>query len=222
MKRILEPELMTDDEQARAYTEADFEDAHKGFVAHFERAFAGMAIGPLVLDLGCGPGDISIRVAEAHPECVVHGVDGSEAMLRYSEALLDRTPGVRSRVQFVHGMLPGARLPNPMYDTIVSNSLLHHLPDPHVLWKAVRMYGKSGAPVFVMDLRRPDSIETAEGLVATYSADEPEVLRRDFYNSLLAAFEINEVEEQLSDAGLDGFSVEPITDRHMIVAGRAP
>jgi SAM-dependent methyltransferase len=222
MKRILEPELMTDEEQARAYADADFEEAHNGFVEHLKRTFAGMAIGPSVLDLGCGPGDISIRVAQAHPNCVVHGVDGSKAMLKYSGTLLDRVPAVRSRVQLVHGMLPGAQLPKPVYDTLISNSLLHHLPDPQILWQAVRTYAVSGAPVFVMDLIRPDSIETAERLVAAYVADEPEVLQRDFYNSLLAAFEIDEVRDQLSDAGLYGFSVEPITDRHMIVSGRAP
>jgi hypothetical protein len=36
-----------------------------------------------------------------------------------------------------------------------------------------------------MDLMRPPSAVWAESLVATYAADAPEVLRRDFRNSLL-------------------------------------
>jgi hypothetical protein len=50
-----------------------------------------------------------------------------------------------------------------------------------------------GAPVLVMDLMRPASPAAAEALVEQYAAGEPEVLRRDFYNSLLAAFEPGEV-----------------------------
>jgi len=222
MKRILEPELMDDDEQARAYAKADFEDAHNGFVEHFARVFGSEDIGRTVLDLGCGPGDISIRFARSRPSCVVHGVDGSKAMLRYGEELLVGATDVRERVRLIHGMLPDASLPHDKYDSVISNSLLHHLPDPLVLWNAVRTYAVQGAPVFVMDLFRPATIDRAEELVAEYAAGEPEVLRRDFFNSLLAAFELDEVDKQLKDSGLDGFSVEQISDRHMIVTGRTP
>ena len=222
MKRILEPELMDDDEQAQAYAEADFEDAHDRFVEHFERVFGNEDIGRTVLDLGCGPGSISIRFARSHPASVVHGVDGSMAMLRYGQELLSRSPDVGERVRLMHGMLPGASLPHDKYDSVISNSLLHHLPDPLVLWNAVCDYAVHGAPVFVMDLFRPATVDRAKELVAMHAAGEPEVLRRDFFNSLLAAFELDEIDKQLKDSGLDMFSVEQISDRHMIVTGRAP
>jgi hypothetical protein len=72
-----------------------------------------------------------------------------------------------------------------------------------------------------MDLARPASRAAAEALVASYAAGEPEVLRRDFANSLGAAFEPDEVRAQLCEARLD-LSVETVSDRHLLVHGRMP
>jgi hypothetical protein len=56
--------------------------------------------------------------------------------------------------------------------------------------------------------------------VDQYAPDEPDVLRRDFYNSLCAAFTPGEIADQLDAAGLDGYAVEPVTDRHLVITGR--
>jgi hypothetical protein len=69
-----------------------------------------------------------------------------------------------------------------------------------------------------MDLRRPDSRERAGALVQEYAAAEPEILRRDFFNSLLAAFRPEEITQQLAQAGL-ALRVEAAGDRHVIVHG---
>jgi vacuolar-type H+-ATPase subunit C/Vma6 len=74
--------------------------------------------------------------------------------------------------------------------------------------------------VFVVDLRRPDNRAAAHQLVDAYSAREPEVLRRDFYNSLLASFTLDEVRRQLAAADLP-LTVQEITDRHLVVYGLA-
>ena len=73
--------------------------------------------------------------------------------------------------------------------------------------------------MFVMDLMRPQSISEAERMVEEYSADEPQVLREDFFLSLKAAFRVEEVEEQLREAGLSHLQVEAVTDRHLVVYG---
>jgi ubiquinone/menaquinone biosynthesis C-methylase UbiE len=222
MKRVLEPELMTDEEQARAYAMADFEEPHNAFVTHFQRVFKDHDSGSKILDLGCGPGDVSIRFARAFPGCEVHGVDGSAAMLRFGFVLLDRAPEVADRVKLMKGMLPDAKPPLEKYDAVISNSLLHHLADPQILWGSVRRFAKRGAPVFVMDLMRPASDEQAKEMVKQYMSDEPEVLRQDFYNSLRASFEVEEIRQQLVGADLESFSVEASSDRHVIIYGVAP
>lgn len=220
MERVTEPELMDEHEQAQAFAQADFEEPHGRFVdlarERLPRELAGT-----VLDLGCGTGDISMRFARGFPSCTVHGVDGAPAMLRWGRDILARRPELVSRVELIEGVLPGAKLPRERYDAIISNSLLHHLHDPQVLWQTVRAHAGPGTPVFIMDLMRPSSTEAALALVKEYAFGEPEVLRRDFYNSLLAAFEPEEVRSQLAEAALP-FTVEEVSDRHLLVTGRMP
>jgi len=218
MDRTPEPELMLDPEQARAYADADFEAPHSRFVELFHEAFPGLAVDGPVLDLGCGPGDIAMRFARAFPDAQVDGIDGAPAMLKEGERLLAGS-GLESRVRLVHACLPADPPPRDAYRGIISNSLLHHLHDPAVLWDAIARYTAPGGFVFVMDLMRPDSRESAEALVQEYAAGEPEVLRRDFFHSLLAAFRVDEVRGQLARAGLDGLGVRAVSDRHLVVSG---
>jgi phosphoglycolate phosphatase len=119
----------------------------------------------------------------------------------------------------VHGNLPGADLHGQTYDTVISNSLLHHLHDPRVLWDAVKQFARPGARVFVVDLRRPGSKAEAQELTKQHCRGEPEILRRDFFNSLLASFTVEEIRAQLDTAGLSEFGVEAVEDRHVVVWG---
>lgn len=221
MKRIPEPELMDDEAQARAYAEADFEEPNSHFAALFDEFIGRLPEGAAVLDLGCGPGDITLRIAAAHPQIEIHGLDGSGAMLAFGHAALAQQPELRDRVSFIEGLVPDALLPRARYDAVISNSLLHHLHDPETLWRMIQARARPGAPVLVMDLMRPADEATAQALVAQYAANEPEVLRRDFYNSLLAAFELEEVRQQLELAGLARLEVRAVSDRHLLVSGRA-
>jgi len=221
MHRIPEPELMDQAEQAQAYALADFAEPNARFVQYFEDEYPELRTGS-VLDLGCGPGDIVLRLASRRPGLVVHGIDGSEAMLRFASERLHQAPGLGGRVQFIAGVLPGATLPLPAYDAVISNSLLHHLHDPGVFWRALREAGAPGAAVLVMDLFRPASVAAAAAIVGQYSGGEPEVLQRDFLASLCAAFEPDEVRAQLHHHGLGTLQVRTVSDRHLLVTGRLP
>jgi SAM-dependent methyltransferase len=152
----------------------------------------------------------------------VHGIDGSAAMLRFGSERLHETPELGGRVQFIEGILPGATLPLPRYDAVISNSLLHHLHDPSVFWAAVGEAGAPGAAVLVMDLFRPQSHAEAQAIVDQYAANEPDVLRADFLASLCAAFEPDEIRAQLQASGLDTLQVRTVSDRHVLVSGRLP
>ncbi|MGB5684733.1 MAG: hypothetical protein WBM35_02885, partial [Candidatus Electrothrix sp.] len=97
-------------------------------------------------------------------------------------------------------------------------SLLHHLHNPEVLWQTVQKHIAPGGSILIMDLFRPESTEAARCLVARHAADEPEILQEDFYNSLLAAFRLDEIQAQLKQAGLE-FCCEEVSDRHIAVWG---
>src|SRR5581483_1171093 len=78
--RVPERELMDGVEQARAYADADFSEPHDRFVALFRARFPD-AVPRRVLDLGCGPCDVTRRFARGHPGCAITALDGSRAML---------------------------------------------------------------------------------------------------------------------------------------------
>ena len=219
MQRVTEPELMDDQAQSEAYAAADFSEAHSRIVDTFERCFPGEDVAGHVLDLGCGPGDICFRFAARYPGCSVTGVDGSGAMIRLANARKAHESVTGERVCFIEGLLPGASIPGAPFAAVISNSLLHHLHEPQVLWETVLKVASPGTRVYVVDLFRPQTVAGAQGLVDEYAADEPDILRRDFYNSLCAAFAPHEVETQLTTAGLAGLAVEVISDRHLAVYG---
>jgi SAM-dependent methyltransferase len=220
MKRRPEPELMDEADQALAYAEADFSEPNALFIKLLGEMEPGELIGARALDLGCGPGDIVLRFLKAYPKAECDALDGSNAMLEHARKALDKLPGLAKRCRLLPELLPSENLPRRSYDLVLSNSLLHHLHDPAVLWQTVRESAKPRATVLVMDLMRPVSAMWAESLVATYAADAPEVLRKDFRNSLFAAFEPREVATQLKEAGLAGLEVGVVSDRHLAVFGR--
>jgi ubiquinone/menaquinone biosynthesis C-methylase UbiE len=219
MQRIPEPQLMDDFEQARAYALADFEEPHNRFIELFGERFPDEAMEGVALDLGCGPGDVTRRFANAFPACRIHAIEGAESMLMFARQMID-FERLHERVRLFKRLLPTDSLPKDQYDAVICNSLLHHLDDPMVLWQSINDFAKPGAAIFVMDLMRPESIEAAKAMRRQYAANEPQVLQEDFYNSLLAAYTPAEVEAQLRAAALEHLVVEVVSDRHLIVYGR--
>lgn len=217
MQRVLEAELMDDPEQARAYAQADFSQENQKFVGRFREYFPDFEEGHVV-DLGCGPADIPIRLVRALPGSRVTAVDASEAMLALGLAAVSQA-GEAGKITICCNRVQTLSLTEPA-DAVISNSLLHHVPNPRQFWHAVRRVAKPGATVMVMDLLRPESTEEAQALVDRYAASESPILRRDFFNSLLAAFTEDEVAQQLAELNLTRLLLDVIDDRHWVVGGR--
>ena len=224
MERVPEPELMDGAEQAAAYAAADFSASDGAVITRLGELFPG-GLGSQLVDLGCGPGNISFRLAELRPApAQVLAIDGAPAMLALAARELERRrlaqPELPRRLLFRLSCLPDPALPGG-FSAVVSNSLLHHLYDPAVLWGAVRQLAAPDACIYVKDLRRPADAAAVEALVQRHAADAPPVLQRDYRASLHAAFTPEEVRGQLRAAGLAGsLQVAPTDDRYLEVWGR--
>ena len=223
-QRVPEPELMENPVQAAAYSSADFTEAHDSLVNDLLRRFPRLRSSACrVVDLGCGPADVTVRVARALPAATVVGVDVGPVMLALGEQRVRRA-SLENRVSFVEARL-GEALSNAlgMFDVVMANSVLHHLSDPDDLWESVRALGRGGATVHVADLVRPIDTEAVDALVARYAASEPDVLREDFARSLAAAYRPHEVAAQIDRAGLGShLRIEVVSDRHLVVWGHLP
>ena len=209
---------MDDTEQAQAYSEADFTESHQRFVDEFVARFPAWQTRAFrAIDLGCGPADVTVRFAQAHPQAHVDGIDAAEAMLafgrrRVHDARLD------DRIRLEQRHLPDEGLDDAAYDVGLANSVLHHLADPAALWHTLSHATVDGAPILVMDLCRPADDDTVDAMVEQYMPDAPPVLAHDFRASLRAAYRVEEVQQQVAAAGL-ALEVELITDRHLVVSG---
>ena len=163
MQRTPEPELMDDPHQVAAYATADFSGSDNAFVQRLRDLCGQQGLAsrpdPLLMDLGCGPGNISERLASAWPDAEVVGVDAAATMLSCAR---QRAAEARSGVIYRQASMqelavrgrsalaapPGGSLHIREADAVVSNSLLHHLHEPLHLWRATARRGHGAGPAF--------------------------------------------------------------------------
>ena len=206
---------MDDKEQVAAYAQADFSTTNNLFIGKVFRHKRKN-----ILDLGCGPADIPIILAENNPNIRITAIDASSEMLNYARKQI-KSRKFDKNITLVKGKIPGLAksLSNRRYDFIISKDLLHHLPQPAQFWEEIKQLSHKGTAVLVMDLIRPDQKEQARKMVESGAKNEAEILKTDFYNSLLAAFTIKEIKQQLKTAKLK-LKVEKIGSRHLLVKGK--
>lgn len=215
MKRILEREIMDNEEQAVAYASADFSSSNQMFVDKLLEDYRPILKN--VLDIGCGPGDVPIRLAKAKPSIEITAVDASDPMLRLARKAV-KDAGLTRQIKIIKGHVPGLVVKNHSYDAILSKDLLHHLPDPMVFWEQVKCLAKAEMVVYVMDLSRPQTKQRARDIVESVSGQEHPLLKQDFYDSLLAAFTVDEIRAQLREASL-ALEAAQVSERHLLVKG---
>ena len=216
MQRCPEPELMNGVDQVAAYAAADFSAGDDVTIDRIRSLVAERPLGksPIVVDLGCGPGNITVLLARLLPEATVIGIDGAERML---ELARQRAADQNLAIEFLHQDL--RQIKGLKADLVVSNSLLHQLHDPLLLWRVTSELANRGCRVLHRDLRRPKSMDELNHLQTLHLPDAPEVLIEDFRASLRAAFEPAEVVDQLRITGMKQLSVQLEGDRYLVVSG---
>ena len=228
MQRSPEPELMNAPDQVIAYSDADFSCGDHSVIERLsqlmEQALPVLPEAALILDLGCGPGNISERLAVRWPLSNVIGLDGSSSMIGMAnQRLSDVCPAIKNLSYLLVDLSQCCLGDIPQINgasVIVSNSLLHHLHNPQMLWTSVEQLAEPNALILHRDLRRPSNEQEVDALCAHYVRHAPTVLQRDFRASLIAAFTTDEVRDQLDQAGLGHFTVTEIGDRYLEVCGQ--
>ena len=89
MERIPEPELMFERKQVISYDKADFSEGEVNLINQINnyllRRNISLSEKDLIVDLGCGPGNISEKLAIKWPNTQVVGIDGSKEMILRAE-----------------------------------------------------------------------------------------------------------------------------------------
>lgn len=210
MKRVLEPEVMGTSEEARDYDAMDHSAVNRAFV---DDLLAGGEVQGEVIDLGTGTAQIPILVCQQVDECRVMAIDLSTEMLDLARLNIE-VNSLIGRIALAHIDSKELLYDDDQFDLVISNSIVHHIPDPStVIAEAIRV-AKPGGRLFFRDLLRPADDAEVKQLVATYAAEADDHQRKMFDDSLRAALSLDEIRELVAATGLDPTTVSATSDRH--------
>lgn len=225
LERVLEPEVMDSAGEAADYDTMDHSEVNRKFVDDLIVVLSSAPSSqplPLcldILDLGTGTALIPIELCKTFPDCRVMAADAAVSMLELARYNIE-VNSLTDRIQLAH--VDAKKLPfaDAMFDVVMSNSIIHHIPEPiHVLSEAVRVT-KPGGSLFFRDLLRPDSDEQLRSLVTTYTAGANDHHQQMFAESLHAALSLAEIRSLIAAAGFAVDSVQQISDRHWTWSAR--
>lgn len=98
-----------------------------------------------VLELGCGTGNLSVRLAERYPGAHFTFVDASAEMVEVTAArLADRVPTLASRATFHVGRFEDLALAPAGFDLVASAIALHHVAHKAPLYRRMHELLRSG------------------------------------------------------------------------------
>ena len=218
LERILEPEVMDSPEEASDYDAMDHSEVNRRFVddllAALPSAPSPPPPGPLdILDLGTGTALIPIELCKRLGDCRVMAADAAVSMLELARYNVE-VNSLRERIELAHVDAKRLPFPDAMFDVVMSNSIIHHIPEPiHVLREAVRV-ARPGGVLFFRDLVRPKTDDELNHLVATYTAGANEHQQRMFAESLHAALSVDEIRGLVASLGFPAAGVAQTSDRH--------
>ena len=104
--------------------------------------------GMSLLDVGCGPGTITVDLARSVAPGRVVGIDASEAVLDRA-----RTEAANGGVgvEFAIGDVYALDLPDGSFDVVHAHQVLQHLPDPVAALRQMRRLCRAGGLVAARD-----------------------------------------------------------------------
>jgi ubiquinone/menaquinone biosynthesis C-methylase UbiE len=212
--RVLEPEAMETVEEVRQYDAMDHSEVNSRFVNDF-LAVHGPCRGGEILDVGTGTARIPIALAGADRQARILALDLSEVMLAQA-ALNIAAAEMNSRIRTYKGdakALLDSFGPG-VFEGVISNTIIHHIPDPLPALETMAVLITSGGTVMVRDLARPDTLDDIARLADTYAAGESPEARALFVASLNAALTLVEIRSLIARLGLTPEDVTMTSDRH--------
>jgi len=218
-KRVLESEVMDESGSVGAYLDgvatAHLDRLDDTFVRSALRSVPRRA---RVLDIGTGTAAIPVKLALRRDDVTVVGIDLSDAMLDAARERVSRAR-LKSRVRVRTGSARKIPFPRAAFDLVVSNSLLHHLPDPVPAFNEMARVLAPAGRIFIRDLRRPAPSRMKAHIRRHGRFYRGEMLRL-FSDSVRAAFKVAEIRELVAASRLRGCRVRPQFETYVVIEGR--
>ena len=229
MERIPEPELMKRKEQVISYDEADFSEGEITLINQINHYLLEKNISlsekDLIVDLGCGPGNISEKLAIKWPNTEVVGIDGSKEMIlraEYNKEISNNQKKLKN-LRYICADIKDIKLTNFLLkkkiSLLVSNSLIHHITHLEDFFNTIRSLSSSSTVNFHKDLKRPLDEKCALELKEQCSTKYNEILTNDYYASLKASYTFKELKSFTLENDLSSLDVFEEGENYLIVYG---
>jgi len=166
-----------------------------------------------VLDVGTGTARVPVLLCLKRPQWRVCGIDLAKNMLQIG---LQHVQQASLQDQIVLELVDAKQLPyeNKYFDMVISNSLVHHLPDPLPFFRELKRVLKPNGAILIRDLIRPCDRETMNNLVESIGTEYDSHQKQLFRDSLNAALTLDEVNQLILQAHLQDVIVYQSSDRH--------
>jgi ubiquinone/menaquinone biosynthesis C-methylase UbiE len=210
LSRVLEPEVMDTPEEARDYDAMDHSAVNRLFVADFLAVWDGRSP---ILDVGTGTAQIPVEFCRHSGRGDLIAVDLADHMLALARQNVGRA-GFEGRIRLERVSGRAMSYPDGAFAAVMSNSIIHHIPEPRDCFAEMVRVAAPDATFFVRDLLRPRDEPALRHLVELYAADANERQRQMFSDSLRAALTLREVQAIIADLGFDPDGVRQTSDRH--------
>ncbi len=218
LQRVLESEVMDSLAEADDYDSMDHRAVNQAFVRDFLAHWDGR--GP-ILDVGTGTAQIPIEFCRQSFEGQVTAIDLAESMLAIGRRNVEAA-GLSDRITLEK--VNGREMPygSCTFAAVISNSIIHHIPEPCSAFGEMTRVVCPGATLFVRDLLRPHDESTLERLVEVYAAGANAHQRQMFHDSLHAALSLDEVRNMVASFNFCPTTVQQTSDRHWTWIARKP
>jgi len=163
-------------------------------------AVDGSPLSGWLLDIGAGPGGIPLKIVRRCRNLCAVGVDRSLNMVRAARKSAAEQR-LAERAFFL--VADAARLcfPDAFFDFVLSNSLLHHLPNPVEAFNEMARVAKPSGVVLLRDLWRPSRLAFPLH-VRWFGRYYSGLMSKLYFDSVRAAYTDRELAELLRRSAL--------------------
>ena len=106
-----------------------------------------------VLDVGCGPGQFTVLIAERLPAAEVTGIDLAPTMIELARAHAATSPAA-GRLRFEVADVARLPFPDGRFDVVLSTGSIKHWPDPVAGLREIHRVLAGGGRAFIAEMNR--------------------------------------------------------------------
>ena len=206
MKRILEPEIISEDE-IRAYDSYSNNPRQDLIYDCFAQSVVNMGVAEgKGLDLGTGRASIPIKVAQKLPRLTITAIDLSQHMLNIAQDNVKKEK-VSKQVKIEYADMKHLPYESNSFDLVFSHNSIHHIPDPQLVFSEINRVLKPKGALMVRDVRRPANLLTMQIITGIFGRSLNKRQKKTYKASLMAALTPSEFDSMANRVGLSEYKL---------------